>query len=130
MSTYALHKRIVWLGLLPALMLALGFGWRAWQMHLVVGARAGAEDLMLTCNGGGHIVLRPGQGRAELIDHDPVVIGSLTADDYVYRMVFPATEKTYEIQIRINRYTGRFEWEFGSSYRTGTCLVGDALRKF
>jgi hypothetical protein len=106
---------------------------------LAVAAKATAEDIMLSCNGS-HIVLRFDQGQAELIDHDPVTIGSLTVNNYAYEMRFPATEKTYEIRLRVNRYTGEFEWEHGrppffefnagNVYRTGTCVVSQAVQKF
>jgi hypothetical protein len=104
----------------------------------VVAAGAQTEDVLLSCEGNygltSYILLHPAQEQAELIDRDPAVIGSLTVEDNLYRMVFPRTDKTHEIHILVNRYSGKFEWEHEDPpdrvFRTGTCSASEAVRKF
>ncbi len=104
-----------------------------------------AEDILLACDGD-HILLRPDGEMAVLVEKDPAVVGQLTVKDNLYVMQFPKTDKTHEIHVKVNRYTGKFEWEHGTPpffrstpsdeaqpknfYRTGECEQTDAVRKF
>ena len=104
-----------------------------------------AEDILLVCDSD-YILLRPDAEMAALVEKDPVVVGQLTVKDNLYLMKFPKTEKTYEIHIKVNRYTRKFEWEHGTPpffnsnardestpgnfYRTGECQQTDAVRRF
>ena len=104
-----------------------------------------AQDILLVCDDD-YILLRPAAEKAALVEKDPVVLGQLTVKDNLYLIEFPKTESTFEIHIRVNRYTSKYEWEHGTPpffslitvveekpsnfYRSGECQQTDAVRKF
>ncbi len=95
--------------------------------------------IMMVCEGT-YVLLQPKDKKAVLTNHDPPVAGSLEVEENVYRMVFPKTGNSWEIHLRVNRYTRAFEWEHGSPpfnelnpknvYRSGSCEKTDPERKF
>ena len=130
-----------------------------------------ASEIMLNCDGS-YILLQPEDGRAILVDRDPVFVGSLEVEDHVYRIQFPqthaatqgpaeiakqilrereggaaadasaapATDRYWDTHIKVNRYSGAYEWEFevppvfegnlDNIHRTGRCEQTGAEKKF
>ncbi len=106
---------------------------------------ASALELLLKCGkeeveDKTYILIKSKLKTAHLIENDPVVDGFLEVTSTFYKMNFPKTKKTYHIGIKINRYTGKFEWEHGNDpfwefsvnnvYRSGICEESKAQKKF
>ncbi len=80
-------------------------------------AMTAESDIMLVGerSGGGewYFVLQPDQGKAQFVDPDPMVVGQLIVRENVYVMKFPATKSRWETWVRVNRYSGKMEFEAG-----------------
>ena len=74
------------------------------------------SDIMLVCEGSAgefYFVLQPDQGKAQFVNKDPMVAGQLIVRENVYVMKFPATKRRWETWVRVNRYSGKMEFEAG-----------------
>jgi len=109
-----------------------------------VSASAAENDLMLVCRAGSVIeayyILQPTKGKAKLVSVDPANEGKLEVKENIFIIRFPPTKGGAENWVRVNRYTGEYEIEFGAppffKYRkgnskyVGSCTKTKPKRRF
>jgi hypothetical protein len=77
---------------------------------------------------------------ANRVDVQPARVGQLEVHDNHYQMDFPASATAYAARVRVNRYSGKIELEFGTAafdqssvenvFQSGQCELSDVARKF
>ena len=107
---------------------------------LVVSCFARAESAGIECrleeNSVVHIVFDAETGDALMVLMRRTGDGKVSATDTHYSFIFPDTDTTYEIRLRVNRFSGKILWEHGTApffanirntdnvHRSGFCIRG------
>lgn len=85
---------------------------------LVAARPAWAEPIQLRCLGVSGpplvFIVDPEAHTAEFVSNFDVPEGVLESTEAAYFITFPATETRWETRVRINRFTGLGEFEFGT----------------
>ena len=87
---------------------------------VVMGEEVKDEEILIVCTMGKgdtdkrYFVINKSRSIAKFMnDSENVVNGKLTTTENSYVLHFPGTKTRYEALHRINRYSGRIEWEHG-----------------
>jgi hypothetical protein len=85
-------------------------------------------------------VLYPSVFIAKRVDNAEAVEGRLLDLDHVYQLDLPGTDKQHPHRVRVFRYTGKIEVEWGNQpfdiyssgnvFQAGVCSVSEAQKKF
>ena len=119
----------------------------AFLAFVVSGEAVAAGDVMLICassekhyHQGQYHLLDTTNKTATFASTEPQVVGTLIIEPNLYLIKYPKTETRHETHVKINRYSGRMEFEAGQAPFNGTsnsnifwlgvCKLSDPKRKF